>query len=206
MSAISAFEAAMQIPALNSKPELARAYGIMNDLCWDCVETLKRTELSEEYAIQIVSATKKKCATIAGKVCESPIEAAALASLVFCDWTPFMTIPAAICQPGEQLPQGDIIICPQFNLGPYRLDFLVIAKSPNGRQKWVNVECDGDEFHNKDKPTWASDRERDKFVTGCGVQVFRFTGAQLWKDATGCVQELISEMSTWLERLENDKG
>ena len=204
--AVSAFEAAMQIPALNSKPELARSYGIINDLSQGCVETLKQTKLSEEYAIKIVSESRKKCATLSGSTCESPIEAVALAALVFCDWSPFMTMPAAICEPREQLPKGDVIICPQFNLGPYRLDFLVIVGAPNGQQKWANIECDGDEFHNKDKSTWSRDRERDKFITGCGVQVFRFTGAQLWNDATGCVHELISETTEWLGRIENDKG
>ena len=129
--------------------------------------------------------------------CESPIEKLMMAGLLFADWHPFLSIPAVVLHPGQTMPEGDLIIAPQFNFGRYRLDFLVIGKDGRGNQKWVNVECDGEEYHNSTKAQWDADRERDKYMRAANIEVIRHSGAELYNDATGCAAEVVFELVRW---------
>ena len=107
-------------------------------------------------------------------------------------------VPAAILHPGEKLPaKGDLIIAPQFQLHHCRLDFLIIGRDDYGNQKWVNVECDGAEWHNANMAQYQADRERDKFVRWCGIEVIRFPGSNIWKDAIGCADEVSILLKRW---------
>ena len=195
-SAISAYEALMQSSTFNDRPELARALGVMEACAKDCRRVLGAYEVGEDEASRLV----KDFWTLTAKtydVCESPIECAALSALVFADWRPFLSIPAHIYVQGNDFPTGDIVVCPQFPFGPYRLDFLIMGRLDNGPQKWLCVECDGDEFHNATMVEYRRDRRRDAFLRIFGIETFRFTGSEIWTDPTGCVDELTATMRDW---------
>jgi len=120
-----------------------------------------------------------------------------MAGLLFADWYPFLSIPAVVLHPGHMMPKGDLIIAPQFNFGRYRLDFLVMGKDARGNQKWINIECDGEEYHNCSKAQWDADRERDKYLRAANIEVIRHSGAELFNDAKGCAAEVVHELLRW---------
>jgi hypothetical protein len=72
----------------------------------------------------------------------------------FADSRPFMSIPATIRAPrAKTVPRGDLIIASQFNIGVYRLDFLIVGRDGFGNEgspssamaksiitrRWLNV-------------------------------------------------------------------
>ena len=172
----------------------SRALVILHQQAEACVRTLVGLKLSEEGA---VSAINKTLQSKPFASCESPIEKLMMAGLVFADWYPFLSMPAAMMPRGGRMPEGDLIIAPQFQFGRYRLDFLVIGKDERGGQKWINIECDGDEYHNSTKAQWDADRERDKDLRGANIEVIRFSGSELYNDATGCASEVAIELIRW---------
>ena len=92
-----------------------------------------------------------------------------------------------------------IIIESQAQLDGWRVDFLITAYAvwnidPDGGVKgWQQliVECDGHDFHERTKEQAAKDRERDRRFQLTGIDVFRFTGSELWKDPLGCSDQVI---------------
>jgi len=100
-----------------------------------------------------------------------------------------------------------LTIEPQGQLGRHRVDFLLtlysvepfdIGPPPTDQAKVTPrghaflrlvVECDGHDFHDRTKEQSSRDRARDRALTGFGLQVFRFTGADICKDVMGCARE-----------------
>jgi len=189
-------EAALDSELFGGPNPDSRAIVILRQRADHCAAALVQLGLSEEGALAEV---KKALARDPLAACQSPIEKIMMAALAFEDWYPFLTIPAAILRPGEKgMPKGDLVIAPQFPLGPYRLDFLIIGYDEEGRsQKWLNVECDGDEWHNSTIFQYQADRERDKFVRACGIEVIRFRGSEIWNDARGCAEEASLSLKRW---------
>jgi very-short-patch-repair endonuclease len=99
-----------------------------------------------------------------------------------------------------------IIIVPQAEIeGVGRVDFLIRAYAtceremePGLKPGWRNliIECDGHDFHERTKEQAAKDRSRDRASTLTGYEVFRFTGAELWRDPLGCAKQV----AAWVER------
>ena len=144
------------------KPD-SRALVILHQRADHCARALMKLGMSEEGALSAVGRSLEQDPLA---LCESPIEKIMMAALVFEDWYPFLTIPAAVLRPGEKMmPKGDLVIAPQFRIGPYRLDFLIIGHDEAGSQKWLSIECDGEEYHNTTMVKYQADRERDKY---CG--------------------------------------
>ena len=190
-------EAALDSELFGGPNPDSRAIVILRQRADHCAAALRKLGLSEEGALHEV---KKALARDPLASCESPIEKFMMASLLFEDWYPFLTIPAVVLHPGEKLPPaGDLIIAPQFPLGPYRLDFLIMGHDDAGNQKWVNVECDGEEYHqhNITMAQYQAHRDRDKFVRWCGIEVIRFPGSNIWNDAKGCAEEVSLSLKRW---------
>jgi very-short-patch-repair endonuclease len=190
-------EAALDSDVFGGPHPDSRARVILAQRSEHCVGLLRKLEMSEEGAR---SAVNKALALYPLALCESPIEKMMMAALVFADWYPFLTIPAAVLQPGQKTPAlGDLIIAPEFPLGPYRLDFLIMGHDGKGNQKWVNVECDGAEYHhhNITMAEYQADRERDKFVRWCGIEVIRFRGKEIWDNAADCAEEVALSLKRW---------
>ena len=188
------FEALLDSDLFGGPQSDSRAVAILLQQANKCVSTLVKLEMSEEGAVSAINRTLQSEPFAS---CESPIEKLMMAGLVFADWYPFLSIPAAVMPRGGAMPEGDLIIAPQFEFGRYRLDFMVFGKDELGNQKWVNVECDGDEFHNSTKAQWDADRERDKYLLGANIEVIRFSGSELYNDATGCAVEVVDEFLRW---------
>jgi hypothetical protein len=108
-----------------------------------------------------------------------------------------------------------LTIEPQAQLGEYRVDFLLRYQStmPDFSQKrklkdgteipcvkdvtlHLIVECDGHEFHDRSKQQASRDRERDRELKKLGYEVFRYTGADIWKDALKCAREAVQLLNT----------
>ena len=72
--------------------------------------------------------------------------------------------------------------------GRYRLDFAIVDAVTS---KYVAIECDGHEFHEKTKEQAKHDRARDRALIADGWTVLRFTGSEVWSDAPACVREVV---------------
>ena len=64
----------------------------------------------------------------------------------------------------------------EYEIGPYRVDFLLIPK--HGNDKGVIIECDGDEFHSTIEAL-KHDYKRERYLEGLGYRVMRFTGKEI---------------------------
>lgn len=97
---------------------------------------------------------------------------------------------------------------PQAQLGAYRVDFLVsygafvrLARAEqektrrSGAFEWASerlvIECDGHAFHERTKAQAAADRKRDRELQAQGLQVFRYTGSEIWRDVFAHAEESV---------------
>lgn len=71
----------------------------------------------------------------------------------------------------------------------YIPDFLIECIY-QGKTHWLAVECDGHEFHEKTKEQAARDKRRDRDMVKKGITVLRFTGSEIWKDTSKCMNEI----------------
>lgn len=78
--------------------------------------------------------------------------------------------------------------------GPHRVDFLFGAYCfEEGGPCLVAVECDGHEFHERDKTQAARDKSRDRDPAPLqGIQVLRFTGFEIHRDAAACAMQVVA--------------
>ncbi len=85
-----------------------------------------------------------------------------------------------------------IIICLQYHIDKYRVDFYIeycdlYLKTTKG----LIVECDGHEFHEKNKEQTAKDKKRDRTLQH-KCPVFRFTGSEIYKAPYDCVAQIFN--------------
>lgn len=89
-----------------------------------------------------------------------------------------------------------LVVEPQKTVDGWRVDFLIHAYdwAPHGgKEGWrrLIVECDGHNFHERTKEQAARDRARDREAQCQGLKVFRFTGAELWRDPWACAEQVV---------------
>lgn len=98
---------------------------------------------------------------------------------------------------------------PQYEIQPYRLDFLIKVRTFNGPIKvWpprlsldLCVECDGAEFHTTPEQK-AYDKRRDNYLLTKGIKTLRLTGTEIYKlDYVPMVKTYIKEN---LEKLRDE--
>jgi very-short-patch-repair endonuclease len=96
--------------------------------------------------------------------------------------------------------EGEVTLCiqPQVQLGRYRVDFLVTIQTirPIGdcfdvTRSQVIIECDGHDFHDRTTEQALRDRSRDRELQLMGFQVFRYAGAEIWRDVFACAEEVL---------------
>ena len=126
-------------------------------------------------------------------LCESPLECMALAALINADWPHFTTIPPLVhdAKAEAELPEGDLIIVPQFAFVRHRLDLAVIVRGRLG-QRIVAIECDGKEYHDP-----VADAARDRYLKSWGLRTYRITGKELYRDAARAVEPAVFDISSW---------
>lgn len=132
--------------------------------------------------------------------CESPIEELLLAAL-FSDHSihEFDVIFMGDCEPSLVHATGETVyIYQQAKVGDYRTDFLVLDASipfEVSAPRWMVVECDGHDYHERTKEQARRDKRRDRFFQSQGYKVLRFTGSEIWADAEACADEILGELA-----------
>lgn len=91
---------------------------------------------------------------------------------------------------------GIIIVEPQKWFDQYRLDFLVTYPF-FGDVLQIAIECDGHEFHEKTKEQAKKDKRRDRDLQRLGIQVFHFTGSEIFNAPTMCADEVLDAIETF---------
>lgn len=77
---------------------------------------------------------------------------------------------------------------------PYKPDFELYRFGHVGPdyEETLIVELDGHQFHEKTPEQAEHDRKRDRWFAARGLRVIRFTGREVWRDATACATEALS--------------
>jgi very-short-patch-repair endonuclease len=87
-----------------------------------------------------------------------------------------------------------LIVWPQARFDGRLVDFMIFSLdwSDTNHRHWrkLVVECDGHDFHNRTKEQVSRDRKKDRRATLNGVDFFRFTGSDIWRDPWGCAEEI----------------
>lgn len=94
------------------------------------------------------------------------------------------------------------VLAIQPKIGNYRVDFA-LGCHDCGIPVMVAIECDGHDFHERTKEQAERDRSRDRYLTGDGFLVLRFTGREIWRDARGCAAQVLKIIDDELERQES---
>lgn len=128
--------------------------------------------------------------------CESPIERLFLAALsTYMRMHPdFQFILSATIPLDLDRACCRVWCVPQAQLGPYRVDFLLIDQRHTPARRSI-IECDGHDFHERTKKQAQRDRSRDRWFTTSGMPVLRFTGSEIYSRPF----ELVDEVAEWLE-------
>jgi very-short-patch-repair endonuclease len=116
------------------------------------------------------------------KKSESPIEA-----LLYAGWE---------MMKHRVLISGDagLSVTQQESVGNYRADFLFQLKNETGELKRLVVEVDGHDFHERTKAQAAHDKARDRWMTGNGYDVIRFTGSEVWANPFKCALDIADRL------------
>jgi very-short-patch-repair endonuclease len=128
--------------------------------------------------------------------CESPIEALLLAAMHSHNRVGGMRhYHFCLADKPSPVPAFDeaAFIYTQVCVGEYRPDILILdATLPmNLREpRWMIVECDGHEYHERTKEQARRDKKRDRFFTAKEFKVLRFTGSEIWADPDACAEEI----------------
>ena len=57
--------------------------------------------------------------------------------------------------------------------------------------KYYFIECDGYDYHYRNKKQVTNDRKRERALMNDCHRFLRFTGTEIYKDVKGCVKELL---------------
>jgi very-short-patch-repair endonuclease len=131
--------------------------------------------------------------------CESPIEELLLAAL-FADHRlhEFELIFMGNFEPHSRHVRGEtVFVHQQVKIGPYRTDFLFHDASVPleiGPPRFMVVECDGHDFHERTKEQARRDKQRDRYFQSIGYKVLRFTGSEIFADPEAVADEILGEL------------
>jgi very-short-patch-repair endonuclease len=90
-------------------------------------------------------------------------------------------------------------LLPQYEIGAYRVDFLMGHSGREGNRgfdlrKCVVIECDGHDWHERTKEQAARDKKRDRFLLRNVGSVIHFTGSEIYRDVSACMGEAIAAL------------
>lgn len=81
-------------------------------------------------------------------------------------------------------------VYPQFSIGKRYVDFLFQAYKEGVKKSEILIECDGYEFHDAKIETKIKDKKRERELMAEGYQLLRFSGSEIYSDATRCAEEV----------------
>jgi very-short-patch-repair endonuclease len=88
----------------------------------------------------------------------------------------------------------EVIVEPQKQIGPYRVDFLIADQ--------LVVEIDGYLYHRATREQLIRDYTRDRYLAAKGYTVMRFSGYEVWDDPWRCAHEV----DAYVKDLEEARG
>jgi len=148
--------------------------------------------------------------------CESPIEKYMLAAMAFMEADgPYdgslMLVPGKEAAfenlKGRQHDEGEqrTWIYTQARVAEYRVDFLLLVESfHESKARFIAVECDGHDFHEKTKEQARRDRSRERAIQAAGITVLRFTGSEIFRDANRCASEVMRQIERMRQEAYDD--
>lgn len=80
----------------------------------------------------------------------------------------------------------------QVEIGNYRADFVCHYVDHSGQKSRIVVECDSQEWHEKNEEQRRYEKQRDRDFLKYGYCTARFTGLQLMIDPLWCATEITS--------------
>lgn len=131
----------------------------------------------------------------AERLCDSPIERNLLAALLTGCWAFNRSVVPLVHDDKDYnspMPDGEVVIIPQFQLGRYRLDFAVRVVKDGGYHL-ICLECDGKDYHED----WERDERRDDYLRAFGVPVMRYSGSTLHQSPIATADTLIDAITEW---------
>lgn len=140
--------------------------------------------------------TGRSFVSVASEWCETPIEKRLLPWLVFADYGDnILSIPASVHSPKRQIvmPEGDVVIVPQFAFAKYRMDFAVVTRV-RGVTRIVCVECDGAFTHDD-----SHDAPRDEYLAAWNIPTVRATGKEIHNSPISAIGRVTDAVRTQLE-------
>lgn len=123
--------------------------------------------------------------------CESPIEKAFLAGVVTVASRRALGLSLRIADKTTSLTQGQssFTVHPQYRCCGHRADFMVEHRGVR-----AIVECDGHDYHERDKQQAKVDRQVDRARQREGFVLFRFTGSEIYNNPEHCAEEMIGDL------------
>ena len=85
---------------------------------------------------------------------------------------------------------GKVRIIPQFEVGLYRIDMVVLLRA-NGREVKIAIECDGYDYHDRTPDLATRDKQRDRILTIAGYTMLRFSGWEINNNVGACVGDVL---------------
>lgn len=78
--------------------------------------------------------------------------------------------------------------------------YFLIAYRPGRRDiKYLVIECDGHDFHERTKEQAEHDRRRDREMLSSGIPVLRVTGAEVWRSPVKAAFDVLIAAKKTLE-------
>lgn len=131
-------------------------------------------------------------ALVLNKICESPIEVSLGAALLMLDRIdPFTKGHGISIASNNEIPDyrhERWLLIPQYEWQDFRIDLAL--RVPEYRFKWVFIECDGHDFHERTKEQAARDRQKDRAIQSSGIPVLRFTGSEIHRNLEDCAEQV----------------
>lgn len=90
----------------------------------------------------------------------------------------------------------------QYPVGKYRADFVwarVMLNSYASRAAAIAIECDGKQFHDATTDQVDRDRVRDREFQVSGLPTMRFTGSEINRDFSACVDQVDAALDVAIE-------
>lgn len=92
------------------------------------------------------------------------------------------------------------------NKNKYRVDILIPVIFYRKIYKCFIIECDGHEFHQKNKEQVKKDNIRQRDIEMSGYKIIRFSGSEIYNDAYGCALEILKIINNYYKQIGEEYG
>ena len=82
-------------------------------------------------------------------------------------------------------------ISTQYKIGNYRVDFFICYKKKK-ESKYIIVECDSQEFHERTEQERKYEKKRDRYLQSKDLKIFNFTGKEIKYNPFKVAAEVLS--------------